>query len=556
MQKSIFKLSKIPVFLLLFFILLTGQVCAENIPQQPADLNKKDIPDYSSPEFLEKLPEELLEQRNKTKEKPEIEKCKKPDICGEIIFDPTECEVPINLEEALTISLNRNFDIKLFLARKQRDKWRFYQSFAGFLPDITSTFLLTRAQGVFIVGDIEPVKVLETPFEMNFFLNQRLSLREYFNFKESFYNFKSAREELEFSKDEALLEASRSYYNALRAKIDIEILQKNVEQIEEQFQINQQRVAAGVGTEFDVLRAEADRDNAIQRLLRRKNAYRLAQAQLANTLGVPVFIQLEPCDNDLLIRKIFYDCFNLDIARQAAFKKRDDLAAASFDIKAARQRKNAGYSIYFPEVNLIGQLAEQGTTQIGIFPAKRLTLFVEWNGLASLGLRGYTEIKARKAEIREQELLYTIRSRDIEENIVKSFSDIITARQLIDSTFLELEAAKLSREISLVRLKEGIGSFIDVILTQNVYTESRLDNIDSIIGYNIFQIELLFEMGELSINNILFGFDSPALQPNTNCDRASKLNHKIMEKLQELRNPKHSKQLHEEFYKDEAQANK
>ncbi len=472
----------------------------------------------------------------------EIIKYEKPDICGEIIFDPTVREVPITLEEVLSIVLDKNFDIKIFMARKNRDKWRYYQTITDWLPDITADFLLSRAQGTFIVGDIALFNVTETPIEVNFFLRQNISVRKYFALKEAFYTFNSARKELDFTMDEALLEASRRYYEMLQAKIDIEILKVNVKQIEEQFRINRQRVEAGVGTEFDVLRAEADRDNAIQRLLRRENAYRLAQAQLANTLGIPVFIQLVPAEKDILIREIFSDCLTLDRAREIAIGNRDDLAASRFDIKAARQRKNAGYSIYFPELTVTGELAEEGTAEVGVFPARRLTFFVEWRGLTSLGFKGYTEIQARRAELQEQQLLFITRTRNAEENIIRAFSDTITAKKLISTTFVELEAATESREISLIRLKEGIGTFIDVIQTQNVFTESRLDNLSAIIGYNISQIDLLFEMGAISPEHILYGFDSGIPKPNTNNAQIQEFNRKIIRELEKKKKQEYEKE--------------
>lgn len=532
MPKIMFrKIASISLIFLLFFYLFAGGAYAEDMMDDITGILQDigggdETAEDDFGQLLEKIPEKL-----KGGEIGKQAKFEKPDICGEIVFDPTIMKIPITLQEVIQIVLDRNFDIKIFLARKNRDKWRYYQTITDLLPDITSNLELARISGTFLVGDILTDRVNESPFQVNFLLDFNLSIQEYFNLKQAFFEYKSAKKEVDFTREQVLLEAIRSYYELVRAKIDIEILRTNVEQIEEQFLINIQRVAAGAGTKFDVFRAEADRDNAIQRWLRRKNQYRLIQAQLANILGMPVFLEFEPSDKDVLVREIFHDCFTLDRAFQTALVNRDDLAASRLDVRAARVRKDAGYSIYVPEVSLQGLLAEQGTLQQGIFPARRIAMFVQWDGLTSLGLRGYTEVEARRAELQEQQLLLIDRTRNIQENIVRSFSDIITARQLIESTFIELESADKAREISLIRLKEGIGSFIDVIQTQNVFTESRIDNLGAIVGYNIAQIELLFEMGVLNPQNVLCGFNSCCGESNTNCGKAAEFNRKILEEL-------------------------
>ena len=512
--RKLIKISKLIIIFLFISCFLTGSVCAEEMQS-------------------EELPEELPE---------EPQKCEKPDVCGEIIFDPTVQEIPISLEEAISIVLDKNFDVKIFVQRKLRDKWLTYLAASEFLPDIAADFRVEALRGVFLAGEILPEEINSTPYRIRTFFVYDINARNWFALKEAYYNFKSAGQELEFTRDEALLEASRRYFELLRTKLQIEIHEIHVKQIEEQFTINLQRVAAGTGTRFDVLRAEADRDNAVQELLRARNAYRLAQAQLANVLGIPVFFQLVPCEKDILLKEIFCDCFDLQRACEMALGFRNDLASQIYDIQAAKQRKNLAYSLYLPEVRFFGQVAGVGTTRLnGVFGNRSVGMEVLWAPLENLGLRGYTEAKVREAEIREQQLIYANRTRDIQENLVRSFSDFITARELIESTTRELEAASASRELSLIRLQEELGSFLDVIQAQSVYTRARLDRLDAVTEYNITQIELLFEMGVISVENILYGFNSGTLKPNTNYEKAREYNKKIMEELERLKKDEESR---------------
>lgn len=468
-------------------------------------------------------------------QKAEVIPYEKPDICGEIIFDPTAGIYPITLEEALSIVLEKNYDVKIFNEKKNRNKWVYYESITDWLPDISYEYFLTRIQGTFLVGGVVPVQVIETPIESNFILDYNISVRKYFRLKETLYEYRSQKKELEFTEEEVILRTTQDYYQLLRAKLNIEILETNKEQIEEQLRITWQKLEGGIGTKFDVLRAEADLAIADQKLIAARNKYRLAQARLANTLGLPVLLQLVPGNEDVFVKEIFEDCFTLEHAKWIALNSRPDLKAQQYDIEAARQRKNDGYSPYIPEINVIGQLANQGTANDGFFPSRTLGFLAVWNGLDNLGLKGLTRVKARKAALREEQFKYINRARKIEENLVTAYFDTIAARELIEATERELNSATESRRLSVVRLEAGVGTFIDVLQAQSTYTTARINHLRAIVAYNLSQAKLLFEMGVISANNILCGFRSGACELNPNINEAMEYNRKIREEFEKAK---------------------
>jgi len=548
---NIKKIIKIFILIALANFLATNFCCAQEVimPEQAQNIKKQEqleLPEYenkmienetmpnnsvispteTTSEILKKNEElagknfpalnEILKKyeppkevpKDKRPEKPKNANPNKPDICGSIIFDLTEKEQPISLKEALEISMEKNFDIKIFAQRTERDKWKYYQTITNWLPDVAYTQLVQRNQGQFVIAGILSDVVKETAIQSNIDYNFTASIRKYFDIKIAKNEYNSQKKELEFTKNQIIRDSAIKYYELLRSKRGIEILETNIKQIKEQLRINKEKLEAGIGTKFDVLRAEADLARASQELTLAKNIYRLNQAQLANLMGVSVFIQLVPDDDDIKIKEIFKDCFDLDKAKELAFVNRPDLKAAQFDIEAAKQRKNSGYSIYVPEISLIGQIARQGTIETVISPNQFTGLLAQWNAGASLGLKGYTDIKYRTAELEEAKLNYINKSRDIEENLVRTFFNTVTARSLVDSTWTEVQTAAESRNISVVRLKAGIGTFIDVLQTQTTYTTAKINHLRAVVGYDISQIELLFEMGVISVNNILDGFNS------------------------------------------------
>lgn len=540
---NIKKIIKIFIFIVMISY-LTANYCyaQEIIPKQPENIEKpinpEMLPQIKPDETITQNPidtkappavADILKKTEPPKEVPKDprpERAKdanpnKPDICGNIIFDLTEKEQPISLKDALAISMEKNFDIKIFEQKAEKNKWNYYGTIANFLPDIDPNMNLQKNKGEFIVNTIIPDQVTETALQLNLDYYYFVSIKKYFNLQVARNDYKSQKKQLEYTKDQVLKDSAIKYYELLESKRGIEILKTNIDQIKEQLRINKEKQEAGIGTKFDVLRAEADLARANQSLTLAENIYRLDQAQLANIIGLPVFIQLVPDDDDIKIKEIFKNCFNLEQAKEIAMSTRPDLQAAKFDIEAAKQKRNSSYSNYIPDIALFGQYARQGTGQSGYLPNQIYGIAVGWNlslndistGFISpaglgLGLMNYTNIKARSAELNESKLNYIKKSRDIEENLVRTFFNTVTARSLIDSTWAELQAAAESRNISVIRLKAGIGTFIDVLQAQSTYTSANINHLTAVVGYDISQVELLFEMGVISVNNILEGFNS------------------------------------------------
>lgn len=479
----------------------------EKTPPSVSEILKKNEP-----------PEEV--PKDTRPERPKDANPNKPDICGSIIFDLTQKDQRINLKDALTIAMENNFDIKIFEQEVEQNKWWYYGRIANFLPDINGNQILQKNIGRFVVSGIIPDATRETVFQTTADFDYSISIRKYFNLLINKNIYKSKKKNFEFTKNQILKDTAINYYQLLQNKRGIDILKTNVEQIQEQLRINKEKVAAGIGTKFDVLRAQADLARANQGLTLAENQFRFNQAQLANVIGLPVFIQLVPDDNDIKIKEIFKDCFDLCKAKEIAISARPDLQAAKYDIEAAKQNRNLSYSNFVPDILLYGQVSRQGVVDVAsgnnrIFGvaagwnlANRVYSDVDYPAGLGMGVINYTDIKAKSSLLEQSKLNYINKSRNIEENLVKTFFNTITARSLIDSTWAEVQASAESRNISVIRLKAGIGTFIDVLQAQSTYTTAKINHLNAVMGYDISQVELLFEMGVISVNNILEGFNS------------------------------------------------
>ncbi|OGH97555.1 MAG: hypothetical protein A2104_02965 [Candidatus Melainabacteria bacterium GWF2_32_7] len=431
-----------------------------------------------------------------------------PKVQAEITLDCPKDQIPITLEKSIQTALENNYGIKIISTQQTRDKWLYYNDLSDFLPDVSFNYTQTRFGGAFLVGGVVPVDVTSTNINTGFAAQWDgfTGLRRYFNTRASRAIYNASKKNLELTQDQVLLLSTKQYYTLLQDKLNIEILKVALEQTQAQLRINQQRFEAGVGTRFDILRAEAEVASAEQNLIAAYNRLRLSQAQLANTLGINIFTPLVPAEEEVEPKTLFKDCFDLTEVTQIAIKNKPELDIAELNIAATRARRNSVYSIYLPTVSVRSTVNLTGREITDLNQNQSVALLVSWLGGENLGLEGLTSVKALNAQVEEAKLRLVDTTRNLEQSIVNSFYDIITARELIAATRAETVSAQESLRLAVIRLEEGVGIYTDVIAAQLTETQARIKYLNAIIGYNTSQAQLLFDMGVISPNNLLQGY--------------------------------------------------
>lgn len=454
----------------------------------------------------------------------EVKQQPKQDFNSEITLCLDKNPVLITLEDSLRIALEKNYNIKMIMTEKNRDKWLYYNSLSNFLPDIGLNYTETRFHGAFLLGGVLPTSALPGNFPKTLtatsinagFTGQWTAFNgfgNYFNAKTAKYVYKSTEKNLDLTKDQILLLTTVQYYTLLQDKLNTEILSKALEENEAELKLNQERFDAGVGTKFDVLRAQAQVAAAKQSLIAAYNNLRLAQAQLANTIGIDIFTPLIPAEKEVTAKTLFKECFDLNKVTEIALKNKPELDIAKLNLAAIRAKRNSGYSIYFPNVSVTTSVNGIGESISNLLENDSVALLVNWQGGQGMGLQGYTAIKALNEQVKEAKLKTIDTQRTVEQSLVNSFYNTLSAKELITASASQAAAAKESLRLSIVRLKAGVGIYTDVIAAQLTETQARINYLNSLINYNISQSQLLFDMGVISPANLLEGY---SLQDETN----------------------------------------
>ena len=289
-------MKKILTSFFIYFFLLCPNVKAEE--------NDDLLWDYQPESFLESLKNNNEFYDKKTQK----------DLDNQIIKGLDITLVPIDLEWCIQIALENNYDIQIATTQKDEYKWLYRNSLTELLPDVDYRYQIQNLYGEFLVGGVLPRIIRLNPVYSGITVNYPLigNGSQLFTIA-SFKNlYKARKHNLKYTQSELLLKTTTYYYDLLESKLNIEVLISNLRDRKEQLRLMQARYQIGIGSKYDILRAEAQYADAKQELISALNQLRLLQARLANIMGIEVTMTLYPFEYGIQPRELVQVKNNID----------------------------------------------------------------------------------------------------------------------------------------------------------------------------------------------------------------------------------------------------
>lgn len=412
----------------------------------------------------------------------------------------------LSLEDCVALAMENNFNIKILRTREDQKKWEYQNNRTEWLPTASWYGTMYNLNGFFIAGGVIPAEVEESPIISQFMLDWKLfdGTNRIFSIKSKKNLYSAAKKDVQFTQSEVLKNTVIDYYTLLGYKLGIEVLTQNLLESKAQLEINKQNLEAGIGTKFDVLRADAAVALAEQRLTESYNLYRAAQARLANTLGIQVITAVFPKENEVNMKTLVDKNLEINDLSDMACESRPDIEALRLKIKSLENQKITYYSGFIPSVSVYGGVGNVGTNDLGLSPLnKQVGIVSKWTLGNNLGLNEYTQFKTFDAKICGAKLELQDKYRNIQQNIIKAYYEAQTSRERVDYAEQQVESADESLRLAFLRLESGIGIYVDVLQSQSAKVDAKINLIRAIIDYNIAQANMLFEMGAISPCNLL-----------------------------------------------------
>lgn len=437
--------------------------------------------------------------------------------------------IPIDLECCLTLAIEYNNKVKISEQNKEEYRWKYMNALAQLLPDFYYRYQIQNLRGEFLVGDVLPRVIRQNPIYSGLTFDYPLigNGSTLFDIAAAKNTYKSTKHSYQFSKKELLLNTTLYYYELLEAKLNIEVLLLNLRDRAEQLRLMQARYHIGIGTKYDILRAEAQYADAKQQIIAALYQLRLKQAQLAKIMGIDVALTLYPFEHGATPRELVNKKNGLESLFNVALQSREDVKAKRAEIRALNNVKNRNYTDFAPRVNLSYEFARVGTTETGsLRPNHTWSLNAEIPLGKKLGVGTLTQKNADLAKVRRARLELTKLEREIKENLISSFYNSRTALEKIEANKKQVASADEGLKFSLIGFDVGQNTFIDVLTSQTEKTEARQQLIGSIIQYNKAQAQLLFDTGTITKEALLMNYEGICKNNKNNTNSKNDKNNK------------------------------
>jgi outer membrane protein TolC len=466
---------------------------------------------------------------------------------------------PISLKSCLMYALEHNLAIGIQQANRDAQQWTMFGSYGGFLPNIIMNFQHQLLDGSSLIGGIIPT-TYHTPNT-----SAQAGVQWYafqgggilFNSLQQTHSYRAARAAVKGTLNDTLLAVTKAYYNLVNNQALLQIQTRAVDVSRAQVTLNKQLESAGTGTRFQVLQSETQLARDEQNLLAQEVLLRNSSIDLATTLNVNAGVNFLSVEQEVRKVRLIDPSLDVNHLLVIAILNRPELKQFEEIRVAARRAIQVAAAPLYPQAqffaNIFGNGATLGHSHVtsqavttvpvdtlatatplsvpGVTPVTQAnsTFFnsataigppstrdrdmkrsysigarVDWN-YSSLGIPTAASVMTAKAQARaallnsNQQLLYVI------QQVRESYLNSQTAERQIEVADKGVISSAEELRLARVRLANGVGTNIDVINAQRDFITALVTKANAIIQFNIAQVQLLHDIGVVSVDTVTSG---------------------------------------------------
>lgn len=413
---------------------------------------------------------------------------------------PAEVEITetysITLEEAIAQSLRHNRQLEETRLTLERAEAELREAKAALYPNLSvrSNLVRTNQNGTREVNNDEfnqdvNTTSLDGTVELNY--NLFSSGRRSAQIKAAESQVRLNQLEVERIMSELRLNVTEVYYNLQQADEEVRIAKSSVESSQKSLADAQALERAGIGTRFDVIRAQVQLANSQQELNQAISQQQITRRQLAQLLSLPQSLNIVAADP---VKPLEDWPLSLEESIVLAYKNRAELEQQLVQRDIFEFQRRAALANLGPQVDLFGNYQYSWVNQSGNVllstsgdsTIRQGTLAfgarMQWNlydgGAASARARQQT----KNMEIAETR--FANQRNQIRFEVEQAFFNLQSNRSNIQTAQVALEQAKESLRLARLRFQAGVGTQTDVLNADTELTRAEGNLVRAILGYN------------------------------------------------------------------------
>jgi len=448
------------------------------------------------PQITEIPPDLRVNQDLQTLLEPvENEQVTVPSLIEEV---STTEEVALTLEETINLALERNQTLREAELNLERSQHQLREAIAAEYPTLTNQTSLINSEST--GGELQAEAVgRDEPFPSTALSNTiELSYDIYTGGRRS-NQIDAADTQIEINElevarisKEIRLTAATTYYDLQGADSQVGIEQGAVENATQSLRDANLLEQAGLGTKFDVLRAQVELANAEQRLTRAYATQRTARRRLAQVISLEPILDPRTADE---INIAGQWRLSLEESILLALQQREELRQQLLLREIDGYQRQVALASIRPQVSVFANY-----DLLGVFDDNRdmadgfaLGARMQW----SIFDGGAAQARARQEDVDQAiaENRFLDQSELIRLAVETAFYDFTANEQNIQTATLAVELADESLRLARIRFNAGVGTQTDVIAAQTQLTTAQNNLSQTITDYNRAYATLKREVG-------------------------------------------------------------
>ena len=311
--------------------------------------------------------------------------------------------------------------------------------------------------------------------------------------------------------DQVIATVRQQFYQVILNKALIGVQEESVRLLEAQLKDQQNRFEAGTVPRFNVLQAEVALANQQPALITARNNYRIAQLQLARTIGLdfnPKRGNQAPLE---CVGELTFNPRNMPLttAIELGKERRPSLKQQRANILVQVQQLSAAYAGIQPTLNLSGGRMWE-SSQISRDLSNGVAGWF-WGVTGSVpifdGLETVGAVKSARATLSEAKITYDDLVLQVELEIQQAYSNLQQDRELYESQAKNVETADEALRLATARFGVGAGVQLDVLNAQVQLTQAQSTRLSALYSYNADLAE--FDRATATDTNYHYDFDDP-----------------------------------------------
>jgi outer membrane protein TolC len=288
--------------------------------------------------------------------------------------------------------------------------------------------------------------------------------------------------------DQLIATVKTQFYQVVVNRELIAVQEQSVHLLEIQLKDQQNRFEAGTVPRFNVLQAEVALSNQIPNLITARNNFRIAQLQLAKTIGLdfnPLRGENPPLE---VIGEMPYNPRTITLvdAIELGKQRRPFLKQARANVLNQKEQVRATAGQWLPSITTTGGGEWVSSPVNSSWHDISKGWLAQVQGSMPIWDSGqiFGQVQQQRALLSEAKITYDDNVRQVELEIQQAYSNLQQNRELIQSQEKNVEQAEEALRLAKARLDAGAGTQLDVLNAQVQLLTAQSTRLQALFGYN------------------------------------------------------------------------